>query len=272
VKHQSAPRCWARQLPLLRSARSSAASARDGTTRSRPLRATLKWVARRREHRKPFIRVEEPGLSCLAASSRKPQRFISNARAVTSFSRCPSGTLARRSRPCNGSHAARVHQQTPRSAWPNRAGKSSAITRTSGRNSALTITRVADDAAAITTPRFASPPTASLSPNERRFPSQQSCDRHPTREPPYPKFIDPVAPPSRPERHVVTSMTTLHTAIARALARRLRRCPCCQRSSNARPFVTQEDYASCWIELRRIPIPPISISTVSPGFIQSGGL
>ena len=63
----------------------------------------------------------------------------------------------------------------------------------------------------------------------RRFPPPQpSLSRHPSKCLPYPKVTDCAALPIRPERHVATSMTTLRTIIARALARTLPRCPCCQ--------------------------------------------
>lgn len=44
----------------------------------------------------------------------------------------------------------------------------------------------------------------------------------------YPPVTDPAAPPIRPERHVADSIPTLHLKLARALARSLQRCPCCQ--------------------------------------------
>ena len=45
----------------------------------------------------------------------------------------------------------------------------------------------------------------------------------------FPQVIDPADPPIRPERHVATSITSLRTVIARAIARVVPRCPCCQR-------------------------------------------
>jgi SRSO17 transposase len=45
----------------------------------------------------------------------------------------------------------------------------------------------------------------------------------------YPKIIDPAVPPLRPERHVANSIPTIRIRLAHALARRLPRCPCCQR-------------------------------------------
>lgn len=44
----------------------------------------------------------------------------------------------------------------------------------------------------------------------------------------FPKATDQGAPPPRPERHVPTSIATMRITIARALARTLPRCPCCQ--------------------------------------------
>lgn len=71
------------------------------------------------------------------------------------------------------------------------------------------------------------------------IPPQDNGSRNPSRHLPYPKATDPAALPIRPERHVATSMTTLRTAIARALARTLTRCPCCQRLHNKHHFMTQ---------------------------------
>jgi hypothetical protein len=48
-------------------------------------------------------------------------------------------------------------------------------------------------------------------------------------EPPVPEITDPADPPIRPERHVSNSITSVRVAIARAIARTLPRCPCCQR-------------------------------------------
>src|SRR6478752_5986704 len=45
----------------------------------------------------------------------------------------------------------------------------------------------------------------------------------------YPRVTDPAAPPLRPERHVANSIATIRIRLARALVRRLPRCPCCQR-------------------------------------------
>ncbi|RWK79070.1 MAG: hypothetical protein EOR51_22070 [Mesorhizobium sp.] len=43
----------------------------------------------------------------------------------------------------------------------------------------------------------------------------------------YPKVTDPT--PLRPERHVANSIATIRIKLARALARRLPRCPCGQK-------------------------------------------
>ena len=45
---------------------------------------------------------------------------------------------------------------------------------------------------------------------------------------PFPLVIDPADPPIRPERHLPNSITSVRLAIARAIARGLPRCPCCQ--------------------------------------------
>ena len=67
-----------------------------------------------------------------------------------------------------------------------------------------------------------------------RFPPQPHAPRRSSKRLAYPKVIDPAAPPLRPERHVANSIATIRIRLARALARRLPRCPCCQR-----PFMTQ---------------------------------
>jgi SRSO17 transposase len=47
---------------------------------------------------------------------------------------------------------------------------------------------------------------------------------------PFPAVTDPAAPPIRPERHVPSSIATLHRRLVFAIARTLPRCPCCARS------------------------------------------
>ncbi len=73
------------------------------------------------------------------------------------------------------------------------------------------------------------------------FPPRQSERRHSSRSLRYPKPTDPAALPIRPKRHVSTSITTMRITIARALARTLPRCPCCQNQILAKPLMTQED-------------------------------
>ena len=114
---------------------------------------------------------------------------------------------------------------------PSYAGASSATIRTSSRNSALATTKGEDGAAFTTTRRFASPPTDSSSQNAALFPPQTTSGRHPSKHLPYPTITDPAALPIRPERQARTSITTIRTTIARAIARTLPRCPCCQRQA-----------------------------------------
>jgi len=45
----------------------------------------------------------------------------------------------------------------------------------------------------------------------------------------FPLVVDRADPPIRPERHVTNSITSVRVTIARAIARTLPRCPCCQR-------------------------------------------
>ena len=49
-----------------------------------------------------------------------------------------------------------------------------------------------------------------------------------------PMVIDPADRQSRPERHLVTSMTSIRIGIARAIARTLPTCPSCQRPTPRR--------------------------------------
>jgi SRSO17 transposase len=50
------------------------------------------------------------------------------------------------------------------------------------------------------------------------------------KEPHLPEVIEPADPPIRPERHVPNSITSIQISIARAIARTLPRCPCCQQA------------------------------------------
>ena len=47
----------------------------------------------------------------------------------------------------------------------------------------------------------------------------------------YPRVIDPADPPIRAERHIKASIATIRIKLARNIARRLPRCPCCQRAN-----------------------------------------
>jgi len=66
-----------------------------------------------------------------------------------------------------------------------------------------------------------------------RFPPQRNAKARSSKHLAYPQVIDPVDPPIRPERHVLNSITTVGVIIARALARNLVRCPCCQQLRSA---------------------------------------
>ena len=48
---------------------------------------------------------------------------------------------------------------------------------------------------------------------------------------PIPWVIDPADPPIRAERHIKASIATIRIKPARSIARRLPRCPCCQRAN-----------------------------------------
>src|SRR4051794_30304005 len=84
--------------------------------------------------------------------------------------------------------------------------------------------------ASIITRRSVSPPTASSSSSGPLFPPQENDAPHSSRYLNYPKVIDPEVPPIRPERHVGNSIATMCRVIARAIARTLIRCPCCQQT------------------------------------------
>ena len=69
----------------------------------------------------------------------------------------------------------------------------------------------------------------------RRFPPSDGFWLSSLKAPALPHDYRPRGAPIRPERHATTSMTTL----ARALARTLPRCPCCQRQINRSKRMTQ---------------------------------
>lgn len=52
---------------------------------------------------------------------------------------------------------------------------------------------------------------------------------------PFPKVVDPAAPPIRPERHVYNSIATIRRHLTAAIARSLQRCPCCARTTPNSP-------------------------------------
>ena len=119
---------------------------------------------------------------------------------------------------------------TTPSGSPNYAGGSSAMISNSNRNLDLAIMKAAVGVDSIITPACASPPMAfsSLSgwhlPPEAAAPSQGSDCRH------APNPSSSAAVPIRPERHAADSIATIRWHIAIELARRLPRCPCCQRA------------------------------------------
>ncbi len=84
----------------------------------------------------------------------------------------------------------------------------------------------------ITTPPCVSPPTGSCSANGEHLPPQASAAPFSSRRLPFPTVIDPADPPIRPERHVPNSITSVRVAVARAIARTMPRCPCCQRHTH----------------------------------------
>src|SRR6267143_2024657 len=79
----------------------------------------------------------------------------------------------------------------------------------------------------IITQPCASRPTASSSPNRRRFPPQDLVPPRRSRSLPYPTIIDPEDLPLRPERHVPNSIATMRVRLSRALSKTIIRCPCC---------------------------------------------
>jgi SRSO17 transposase len=136
----------------------------------------------------------------------------------------------RESQPNTGSRPCRMTRRLPTlSSRPSCAGASSGTTRTSSRNSGSGTTRGEAGGASTTMQRCASQLTDSWSPNGAGFPPQGPSRGRPSKHLAYPAASDPAAPPIRPERHVAHSITTLRISLARSLARRLQRCPCCQR-------------------------------------------
>ncbi|MGH6814468.1 MAG: hypothetical protein ACREC6_02070, partial [Hyphomicrobiaceae bacterium] len=62
------------------------------------------------------------------------------------------------------------------------------------------------------------------------FPPQDLAPQYSSRNLPYPKIIDPEAPPIRLERHVPNSIATLRRRLEIALAKTLGLCPCCKQA------------------------------------------
>src|SRR6516225_9402961 len=81
--------------------------------------------------------------------------------------------------------------------------------------------------ASTTMPPSLLPHTAFLSPNVAPFPPQHQLSPRRSRDLPFPRVIDPEAPPIRPERHIPNSIITVRRRLIVALARTLPRCPCC---------------------------------------------
>ena len=71
------------------------------------------------------------------------------------------------------------------------------------------------------------------------IPPSGSCDPPLVKEPRLPGGYRPRDSPIRPERHVATSITSVRTVIARAIAHTLPQCPCCQRTIRRRSLMTQ---------------------------------
>jgi hypothetical protein len=86
--------------------------------------------------------------------------------------------------------------------------------------------KVVAGAAFITTPLCASPPMASSSASEVFFPLKVTGGAKRLH---YPQAGGPEGIPIRPERHNPHSITSVRRCLAVALARRLPRCPCCQK-------------------------------------------
>src|SRR3954463_15548401 len=78
-------------------------------------------------------------------------------------------------------------------------------------------------------PPSATPPTAFCSPKGRHFPPQPNEAPHSSKRLPFPQPTGHGELPIRPERHVANSIATMRVRIARDLARRMPRCPCCHR-------------------------------------------
>ena len=66
------------------------------------------------------------------------------------------------------------------------------------------------------------------------FPPQQLLPKCSSRNLPYPKVIDPEAPPLGPERHVPNSIPTLRRRLIIELVANLSRCPCCAAKTQRR--------------------------------------
>ena len=91
--------------------------------------------------------------------------------------------------------------------------------------------------------RIASRPTDSWSPRGRGFPPHDLVTPLGSKNLPFPKVIDPEAPPPRTERHVPNSIAAMRRRLIIALVSTLSRCPCCAtpvaKGSRRKKFMTQ---------------------------------
>src|SRR5262249_22625257 len=78
------------------------------------------------------------------------------------------------------------------------------------------------------------PEDISFHPRGELFPPRQLLPKFSSRNLPFPKVIDPEAPPLRPERHVPNSIATLRRRLIVKLVANLSRCPCCALKIQAR--------------------------------------
>ena len=134
----------------------------------------------------------------------------------------------RKSRPNIGFRPCR--KTSPSANWwssLNSVGVSSAIIRSSNKRSGSDISKGEAGAVFTTTPRCALPPTDFWSPRGRGFPPQDLATPLGSKNLPFPKVIDPEAPPPRTERHVPNSIATMRRRLIIALVSTLSRCPCC---------------------------------------------
>src|SRR4249920_2359186 len=92
---------------------------------------------------------------------------------------------------------------------------------------------------------------------------------------PFPRVVDPKAPPLRTERHVPNSIASMRCRFILALVRTLQRCPCCNVSVARKPatenFVMRKDQSRWWL-MTTVRSVPTTVTATQNGFSRAGVL